>query len=131
MEATQEQHITRILTREQAQDWALAHDAPGELHRETVDTRRWYSVELVVFTAPDDGQVYGVQCRRPLTEIQEGLDPWDDSEQVTLTHYEAYEKTVTAWRPAKATASASGMNKSGMNKVERLARDLIGIPDGI
>lgn len=91
--------ITRTITRDQAEEWDLSYDAPGELHRETLDTRRWYSWRLVVFTAPDDGLVYGARYRHPLTEIQEDLDPWDDQPTVTLTRYESYEKTVTAWRP--------------------------------
>ena len=101
---------TRILTREQLEEWGLPYElaAPGdasefgvavELHREQTDTRRWYSAHRVVFRAPDDGQPWSVAYKRGLTEYQE-QDPWDDLDQVTITRMESYERTVTAWRPA-------------------------------
>lgn len=98
---------TRTITRDQADEWGLLYTAPGELHRERLDERRWYSVNLVVFTAPDDGQVWGAVYRQGLTEVQEDTDPWDDAAEVTLKRYESYEKTVTAWRPVEAGSAAA------------------------
>jgi hypothetical protein len=102
---------TRTLTRAQLEEWGIPHElvsdgAPNpygvaiELHREQTDTRRWYSLHLLVFRAPDDGQPWSVTYRNPLTEIQEGMDEWDDASEVTATRMEQYERTVTAWRPA-------------------------------
>jgi len=119
--------ITRTITRDQAEEWDLHYDAPGQLADEFIEKRRWYSWRRVIFTAPDDGLVYAASYRAPASEIQEDMDPWDDQPTVTLTRYESYEKTVTAWRPVEVPAAPV----SGMNKVERLARDLIGIPDGL
>jgi hypothetical protein len=92
--------ITRVITREQAEEWDLSYDAPGKLADEFIEKRRWYSWRRVIFTAPDDGLTYAASYRDPASEIQEDLDPWDDAKEVTLTRYESYEKTVTAWRPA-------------------------------
>jgi hypothetical protein len=101
MEATQEQHITRIITREQAKEWDLHYDAPGEITRECGTEHRWYVEMRVIFTAPDDGLVYAADYEHGLTEMQEDHDPWDGREYVLLTRYESYEKTVTAWRPVE------------------------------
>jgi len=92
---------TRTITRQQAEDWELSCAAPGELHRETISRHRWYSVELVVFTALDDGLAYGFTCDVPATELQEGMDPWDDAEEIELTRFESYEAVVTLWRPCE------------------------------
>ena len=91
--------VTRTITRDQAEEWDLSYGAPGEQHRERLEKRRWYSINLVVFTAPDDGQVWGAVYRQGLTENQEDTDPWNDASTVTLTRYESFQKTVTAWRP--------------------------------
>lgn len=90
--------ITRTITREQAEEWDLSAGPPGALADEFIERRRWYSWRRVIFTAPDDGLVYAANYRDPASEIQEDMDPWDDAETVTLTRYETYEKTVTAWR---------------------------------
>lgn len=104
---------TRTITREQLEDWGLPYDLPTEqmaippgygteLHREQTETRRWYSINLLVFRAPDDGQPWGVTYLQGLTEVQEDTDPWDDKPEVTAYRMEQYEKTVTAWRKAEA-----------------------------
>jgi hypothetical protein len=101
---------TRTITREQLEEWGLPHDLaeeqdaaqwPGiavEVHREQTDTRRWYSRHLLVFRAPDDGQLWGVTYNQGLTEVQEDTDPWNEAAEVTAYRMEQYEKTVTAWR---------------------------------
>ena len=107
----------RTLTREQLEEWGLPYELVGagdqnpfgvavELHREQVDTRRWYSVHRLVFQAPDDGQPWAVDYRRGLTEIQEDTDEWDDADEVTATLMERYERTVTAWRPVSDAGTA-------------------------
>lgn len=93
-------YVTRVITRDQAQEWELAYHAPGELSREFMEERRWYSVWQVVFTAPDDGLIYSAQYRRPATEMQE-IDPWDEEQEVMLTLCSPREKTVTEWVPVK------------------------------
>lgn len=98
------EEITRVITREQAEEWDLHYDAPGQISDEDFDKRRWYTWRRVIFTAPDDGLVYAAEYLHPATEMQE-VDPWDDKLEVTLTRYESYEKTVTAWRPVKAAES--------------------------
>lgn len=93
------EHITRTITREQAEEWELSYGAPGEIARERLEEHRWHAIFRVIFTAPDDGQTWAAEYREGLTEIQEDTDPWDDAPTVTLTQVERYEKTVTAWRP--------------------------------
>jgi hypothetical protein len=101
--------LTRTISREQAEEWQLSYNAPGELHRERLEERRWYSVNLVVFTAPDDGQVWGATYQQGLSEIREDTDPWNDAPMVTLTRYESYKTTATAWRPvSEKTQQAKG-----------------------
>jgi hypothetical protein len=99
---------TRILTREQLEEWGLPYELASEtdadpdglaveLHREQTDTRRWCSAHRLIFRAPDDGQPWAVRYLRGLTEYQD-QDPWDDAPQVKATLMECYERTVTAWR---------------------------------
>lgn len=95
------QKITRVITRDLAEEWAIIDGGVTELHSERLEERRWYSIEELVFTAPDDGLPWCVTYKQGLTEMQE-QDPFDDADQVTLTRMEPYEKTVTAWRPVKA-----------------------------
>lgn len=106
----------RILTREQLEEWGLPHETapdgfagnpPGlaaELHREQIDTRRWYSMHRLIFRAPDDGQPWAVIYLQGLTEVQEDTDPWNEASQVTATRMEPYERTVVAWREVAGTA---------------------------
>jgi hypothetical protein len=110
----------RTLTREQLEEWGLPHETaseqtagtPGydgiavELHREQIDTRRWYSVHRLVFRAPDDGQPWAVDYVQGLTEVQEDMDEWRDAPAVTATRMEQYERTVTAWRPVGEASDA-------------------------
>ncbi|NUK07491.1 hypothetical protein HRW18_05570 [Streptomyces lunaelactis] len=70
-----------------------------ELHREQIDTRRWVSVHVLVFRAPDDGKAYRVTYQRPLTEHQE-CDTWFDDE-IKAVEMEQREVTVTKWLPVK------------------------------
>lgn len=93
--------ITRVITRDQAEEWDLHYDAPGEILREQTGSGRWESRHRVIFTAPDDGLVYAARYYQGLTEEQE-QDPWNDRPTVTLTRMESYEKTVTAWREVTA-----------------------------
>ena len=76
--------------------------APGEIARERGDEHRWYVEMRVIFAAPDDGLIWAAEYEHGLTEIQEDHDPWDGQQWVTLTRYESYEKTVTAWREVGA-----------------------------
>ena len=48
-----------------------------------------------------DGLAYGFTCDVPATELQEGMDPWDDAEEIELTRFESYEAVVTLWRPCE------------------------------
>lgn len=103
---------TRVITRAQLEEWGLPYETASEgepnpygcaveLHREQVDTRRWYSVHRLVFRAPDDKEPWAVTYRQGLTEVQEDTDPWDDAAQVTATRMESYERTITGLRPAR------------------------------
>lgn len=119
--------LTRVISRELADEWDLHYDAPGQIAVERLDTRRWYSVDRVIFTAPDDGLTYSVKLFKGLTESQEDTDPWNDAKEVTLTRVESYERTVTAWRAVKADApdaDASGTERPE-DALRRIAGDLI------
>ncbi|MEU5596614.1 hypothetical protein [Streptomyces sp. NPDC020298] len=99
---------TRILTRDQLDDWGLPYDlieedeaadhpeAAVELHREQTDTRRWASTHTLVFRAPDDGKTYRVTYQEPLTEHQE-CDPWFDDREVNAFEVKQRAQIVTRW----------------------------------
>ncbi|MEU3096877.1 hypothetical protein ABZ690_19325 [Streptomyces sp. NPDC006967] len=70
-----------------------------ELHREQIDTRRWVSVNELIFRAPDDGKAYRVRYEQGLTENQEDTDPWNHAREVEAVEVEEYDRTVKAWRP--------------------------------
>jgi hypothetical protein len=92
----------RTFTREQLEEWDLpggwADDAPEILHREQVDSRRWVSVNELVFRAPDDGKAYRLYYERGLTESQDGTDPWDYEDVISADEVELVEVTTTEWR---------------------------------
>ncbi|MFF9901333.1 hypothetical protein [Streptomyces longispororuber] len=105
--------ITRTFTREQLDALGLpdrivvqdqAADYPNvaiELHREYVESRRWESINELIFRAPDDRKAYRVCYRAPLTENQDS-DPWEDyGESVEAVEVEQYDRTVKAWRPVQ------------------------------
>lgn len=100
---------TRVFTSEQLNAWDLpgawADDAPEILHREQVDTRRWVSVNELIFRAPDDGKAYRVYYDEGLTEVQEDTDPWNDDREVKGTEVEQRAKTVTTWEPVTDTSA--------------------------
>jgi hypothetical protein len=106
-ESTLTAPVTRVITRDQAEEWDLHYAAPGQIAVERLDEHRWYVVKRVIFTAPDDGLIWAAEYNHPLTEVQDGQDPWDGRQEITLTRFESYEKTVTAWRPAAATGQPS------------------------
>jgi hypothetical protein len=94
---------TRTFTREQLDAWDLpgawADDSPEILHREQVETRRWVSVNELIFRAPDDGKTYQVFYEEGLTEGQEGTDPWCDESEIKAVEVEPRQVTVTNWLP--------------------------------
>lgn len=69
------------------------------LHEKQVDTRRWVSVQQLIFRAPDDGKAYSVTYMRGLTEHQDGTDPWNYETEIEATEMEQREVTVTRWLP--------------------------------
>ncbi|MGW0495077.1 hypothetical protein ACWD0Z_06440 [Streptomyces sp. NPDC003007] len=93
----------RIFTREQLDAWDLpgawADDSPEILHREQVESRRWVSVNELIFRAPDDGKAYQVFYEEGLTEEQEDTDPWNFDEEVKGTEVEQRRKTTKVWEP--------------------------------
>ncbi|MFJ4649501.1 hypothetical protein ACIP6Q_39205 [Streptomyces bobili] len=101
----------RIFTREQLEAWDLpgawAEDAPEILHREQVDTRRWVSVNELVFRAPDDGKAYRVYYDQGLTESQEDTDPWNDDREVKGTEVEQRAKTTMVWKDVRSAPAAA------------------------
>jgi hypothetical protein len=93
---------TRDFTREQLESWDLpdawADDTPEILHREQVDSRRWVSVNELVFRAPDDGKAYRLYYEEGLTESQDGTDPWAYEDVISADEVELVEVTTTEWR---------------------------------
>lgn len=63
--------------------------------RETIDKRRWYSVDDVVFRA-DDGYYYLVQYCDPATEMQDGQDRWWN-DPMTATRVELVPVVQEIW----------------------------------
>jgi len=96
----------RIFSREQLEAWDLpdawADDAPEILHREQIDSRRWVSVNELVFRAPDDGKAYRVYYDEGLTESQDGTDPWNGDLRVKATEVEQRPKTTMVWEDASS-----------------------------
>lgn len=101
----------RTFTREQLEAWDLpgawADDAPEILHREQVDTRRWVSVNELIFRAPDDGKAYRVYYDQGLTESQEDTDPWNDDREIKGTEVEQRAKTTMVWEDIRAEAASA------------------------
>lgn len=99
----------RTFTREQLEAWNLpdawADDAPEILHREQVDTRRWVSVNELVFRAPDDGKTYRVYYDQGLTESQEDTDPWNYDREIKATEVEQRPKTTMVWEDVRAVSA--------------------------
>ena len=100
--------VTRVISRDLADEWDVAYDAPGQLATERLEEHRWYVRKRVIFTAPDDGQIWAAEYCEGLSELQEDTDPWAGQQEVTLTRYESYEKTVTAWRPVTTASGGDG-----------------------
>lgn len=71
--------------------------AAVELHREYVESRRWESVNELVFRAPDDGKAYRVTYREPLTEMQES-EPWNGADTVKAVEVEQRTVMTQAWQ---------------------------------
>ncbi|MGW3166954.1 hypothetical protein ACWC9Q_29670 [Streptomyces sp. NPDC001142] len=83
-------------------EWVTAHPGAAiELHREQTESRRWESVNDLVFRAPDDGRAWRVEYRAPLTEMQDS-DPWDYAREVEAVEVEQRPTTVMEWRPVIA-----------------------------
>ncbi|MGW0626470.1 hypothetical protein [Streptomyces sp. NPDC002758] len=97
---------TRTFTREQLEAWDLpgawADDSPEILHREQVDSRRWVSVNELVFRAPDDGLAYRVFYDQGLTEHQDGTDPWNYDKEIKATEVEQRPVVTQQWQPVNA-----------------------------
>lgn len=62
-----------------------------------IDTRRWESVHEMVFSFC--GRLYSSTYRMGLTEIQESSPYEYDDQEVECPEVEAYEVTVTKYRP--------------------------------
>lgn len=101
----------RIFTREQLDAWDLpgawADDSPEILHREQVESRRWVSVNELIFRAPDDGKAYQVFYEEGLTEVQEDTDPWNFDKEIKGTEVEQRAKTTTTWEPVTDTSAST------------------------
>lgn len=101
----------RTFTIEQLDAWDLpgawADDSPEILHREQVETRRWVSVNELIFRAPDDGKTYQVFYEEGLTETQEDTDPWNGDREVKATEVMQQPVTVMQWQPVKDTPPAA------------------------
>jgi len=106
-------NLTRTFTRDELEaigvpdKWTATWQRAEHLHEEQVDMCSWVSVHQLVFRAPDDGKTYSVCYERGLTEYQDGVDPWDDDDEVTATAVEERQVTVTQWLPVETTEVAS------------------------
>lgn len=113
--------VTRTITRETASRWGLPHDllperhaadydtsgTAVELHTEQTGSDEWTSYHRTIFRAPDDRQVWGVDWEQSLsTELQEPVDPFGYSGEITLTRQEPVRQTITVWRTAAPGGSA-------------------------
>jgi hypothetical protein len=87
---------TRTFTVDELEDLGVDSGADDIVSNEVVDTRRWYEIHEVVF--PYEGQLWAVRYRAPLTEMQEGIEPFA-SDPVVATLVEPYEVSVTKYRP--------------------------------
>lgn len=102
---------TRTFTRDQLDAWDLpdawADDSPEILHREQVDSRRWVSVNELIFRAPDDGKTYQVFYEEGLTENQDDTDPWSHDHEIKAVEVEQRPVTVMQWQPVDDAPAAS------------------------
>lgn len=120
----------RTFTREQLEAWDLpgawADDAPEILHREQVDTRRWVSVNELIFRAPDDGKAYRLYYDQGLTEVQEDTDPWNDDAEIKATQVEQRAKTVMTWEPVTDTSAPPPVTISSETAAHVLFQERLG-----
>jgi hypothetical protein len=100
----------RNFSRELLEEWGLPlKNREIILHDEPWDELRWCIVHRLIFRAPDDGKTYEVYWERPATEMQEGLDPWNDEKAVMGTHVEQVEVVDLQWRPVQRQTTARGL----------------------
>ncbi|MFF4177631.1 hypothetical protein [Streptomyces sp. NPDC001750] len=125
-----------IVTADYAADhpeWVTAH--PGvaiELHREQTESRRWESVNTLVFRAPDDGRTWQVDYLAPLTEMQDS-DPWDYASEVEAVEVEQELTVVMEWRPVADTPPAehqptATLGLTAAEAAENAARNAASLP---
>lgn len=74
-------------------------DDDEQIVRDTqVGTSRWSIIHELIFK--HDGRLYRSKYRVGATEQQDET-PWENEDEVTCTEVEAYEKTVTDYRPVQ------------------------------
>lgn len=74
-------------------------DDDEQIVRDTqVGTSRWSIIHELIFK--HDGMLYRAKYRVGATEQQDET-PWEHEDEVTCTEVEAYEKTVTDYRPVQ------------------------------
>jgi hypothetical protein len=83
------------LTREQAFD--VLEDDDNHVRDQRVAKHRWYEVRELIFKR--EGKLFAMRFQRGLSETQEDHDEFGDAEEVECEEVEAYEKTVTDYRP--------------------------------
>lgn len=68
-----------------------------EFHRDEIEQRRWTSVNVLVFRAPDDGRIWRVEYLEGLTEAQEDTDPWDYETEIQAEEVAPYQVSHISW----------------------------------
>lgn len=65
------------------------------------NSTRWTEVWVVVFVAPDDGEYWMAYYEEPSGEGGEGMDPWEDSDEVELILVHRREVVKQVWMPVE------------------------------
>ena len=73
-------------------------DLPDNLSdTEVIDEGRWSLTKTGI--ADFNGRHYRFEFEEPATEMQEGLDPWNDADQVEAVEVRQEQVVVTKWIP--------------------------------
>lgn len=100
----------RIFSREELESMGVpddlaTKDKPREgvallLDQTWIGETRWGNAYSLVFRAPDNGMAYEVTYESPATEMQEGMDPFNDEREVTADEVEPHVALTVRWRKA-------------------------------
>jgi len=88
----------RTFSKQQLRDILWKDDKTSDIVLNKIeDTSRWDTHFRLVFRK--DGKLYETSYSKGSTELQDSQRPWEYEDEIECVEVEAYEKTVTDYRP--------------------------------